>query len=185
MTCAALIAAGFLASSAMTARAAADDSSVQVSGLLSEAKTQAFQLKEDAGELWLFTQVPASASSAAQIPPQSHLDSIHKISSDVSTMTVQLAKLEAARKTAAPWQQTAIDQINPLVKDLVASTEAVVEYIDKNPSKIYAEDYKDYVEANADAAAQLATLISSYVDYGKTRDRLNHLSKKLGLPGTN
>jgi len=162
---------------------AADDSSAQVSKLLSQAKTKAFELKEDASELWLFTQVPPTANSATEISEETHSEALKRISADVGAMTVELAKLESARKNAAPWQQGAIDEIKPLVKELVNSTQAVVEYFNKRPNQTRTEEYKDYVEANADRADQLATLISVFVDYGKTKDRLERLGTKLGMPG--
>jgi len=177
----ALLMAGCLLALGLTLRAA-EDQTAQVSKLLSDAKVQAVQLREDAGELWLLTQVPPSASSAAQIRPETHAEAIHKISADVSAMTVQLEKLENARKGAAPWQQNAIDSIKPLIREMVTSTTTLVEYIDKNPTRTTTDVYKEYVEANADRANQLATLIMTYVDYGKTKDRLERIGGKLGLP---
>lgn len=162
----------------------AEDQSAAVSRMLSDAKVQADQLREDAGTLWLYTQVPPSASSAAQISPDSYSEITRKISSDVSTMTVQLSKLENARKTAAPWQQNAIDAIKPLIHEMVVTTSTLVDFIGKFPAQTNSDAYKDYVEANADRATQLATLITTYVDYGKTKDRLQRVGSKLGLPET-
>jgi len=38
------------------------------------------------------------------------------------------------------------------------------------------------MEANADYATDLAAMIGDFVDYGKTRDRLERLSNKLEIP---
>jgi len=181
IACAALITVGFLVASVATVRAA-DDNMLQVSKLLSTAKTQAFQLREDADQLWMFAHVTESASSAAQISPDSHEQASKAISSDVNAIVLTLSKLEAARKTALPWQQAAIDEIRPLVKELVANTTTIIDYIHNNPTKLNNPDYKEYVEANSDKSGELASLIGAYVDYGKAKERLERLSPKLGIP---
>jgi len=35
---------------------------------------------------------------------------------------------------------------------------------------------------NADLAAELAALVGNFVDYGRTRQQLEHLTNKLDLP---
>jgi hypothetical protein len=39
-----------------------------------------------------------------------------------------------------------------------------------------------YLEANADYTADLATMIVNFVDYGKTRQRIERLGSKLEIP---
>jgi len=43
-------------------------------------------------------------------------------------------------------------------------------------------EYNDYLEANADYASDLANMIGSFVDYGKTRQRLDRLAARLEVP---
>ena len=43
-----------------------------------------------------------------------------------------LTKLEDARHTASPWQATAMDRVMPLLKEIAANTETVIQYINKN-----------------------------------------------------
>ncbi len=181
IACAAWIAAGSLFLSVTTA-IAAEDNATLVSSLLSQAKTQAFQLKEDAYELQLFTMVPPSAYSATEIRPESHAESIRRITADVNALTEKVAKLQSMRNMAAPWQQKAIDEIKPLLSELASNTTVLIQYIDKNPNKLYAPEYREYVEANSDTASQLASLIGVYVDYGKARERSQRLRDKMGLP---
>jgi len=180
IACAALIVAGSLMGTMMKA-GGAEDNNLQVSKLLSTAKTQAVQLREDADELWMFAHVTESASSATQISADSHEQASKLISSDINAIVLTLTKLDSARKTAAPWQQAAIDQIKPLVKELVANTTTVIDYIHKNPTRLNSAEYKEYVEANSDDAGQLASLIGTFVDYGKAKERLDRLSGRLGV----
>jgi hypothetical protein len=44
------------------------------------------------------------------------------------------------------------------------------------------EEYRDYLEANADYAADLASMIGDFVDYGNTRQRVARLGAKLEVP---
>ena len=44
------------------------------------------------------------------------------------------------------------------------------------------DKYKDYLEANADYAADLAAMIADFVDYGKTKQRMERLPAKLEVP---
>lgn len=181
LRCATLITAASLFLSVTTVRAAEDNSAL-VSKLLSQAKTQAYQLREDAAEMELLTQVHESASSATQISLETKAEAINSINGDVNAMMLLQTKLDNARKMAAPWQQMAIDEIKPLVMELASNTQVVIQYINNAPTKLNSADYKDYVEANSDQAAQLAALINSFIDYGKAKERLQRIGDKVAHP---
>jgi hypothetical protein len=109
-------------------KAAADDDSAQVSKLLSDAKTQAFRLSEDAAEMESFTW------TAIPMSWQSHTEGITQFKEDVNTMARQLEKLEVARRTASPWQKTAIDRIIPLLHELASNTTGAIEILNNSPA---------------------------------------------------
>jgi len=158
---------------APAAKATGDPDSLQVSKLLSEAKTQAFQLSEDAAEMESFTW------TAWPMSWQSHTEALIKIKDDVNTLGRQLVKLDEARKGASAWQRTVIDRITPLLKELAANTSGAIGLINANAKSLSNEEYVDYIEANADTSARLASLVSDFVDYGKTKDRLERLTNRL------
>jgi len=137
-----LLLAGFLVIPA-TSRAADAPDSEQVSKLLSEAKTMAFQLKEDAVTMESFTRMNVSW--------QSHAAAINQIKDHINVLGRQVAKLKDARNTGSAWQQTAIDRITPFLDELGAYTYAVIEHINGEKKHTPAE-YTDYLEANADYA---------------------------------
>jgi hypothetical protein len=174
MTTAAFLVTGFLAASPAIQAAAAVPDSEQVSQLLSEAKTMAFQLKEDAQTMESYTR-----SSTTW---QSHAIAINQIKERINALGRQAAKLRDAKSTASPWQKTAIDRINPLLEELAGYTEAVIEHVNKQPQLLTTPEYMDYLEANADYAGELATMIAEFVDYGKAKQRLQSLSDKLEIP---
>jgi hypothetical protein len=142
----------------------------QVSKLLSEARTMAFQLKEDAVAMETYTRMNASW--------ESHAAAINLIKEHINILGKQAGKLKAAEEFASPWQKAAIDRINPYLDEMVGYTTAVIERLNGDRKHTIAE-YKDYLEANADYATDLAAMIADFVDYGNARDKTERLGGKL------
>jgi hypothetical protein len=160
--------AGFLVASS-TVKAAEVQDSEQVSKLLSDAKTMAFQLKEDAVAMESFTRMNVSQ--------QSHLAAITQIREHVNALGRQTAKLKEVKATASPWQKTAIDRIEPFLNELGGYISAAIEHLNDKSHSL--PEYNDYLEANADYASDLASMVASFVDYGKTKQRLERLGARL------
>jgi hypothetical protein len=169
----ALLLAGFAASPAAL-KAAANPDSEQVSKLLSEAKTMAFQLKEDAVAMESYTRMNATW--------ESHAAAINQIKEHINVLGRQVAKLRDAEGGASPWQRTAIERIYPYLDEMSGYTTAVIERLNGDRKHTIA-DYKDYLEANADYASDLASMIGDFVDYGNAKDRAERLGAKLEVPG--
>lgn len=145
--------------------------SPQVSALLSEAKTMAYQLKEDAQTMESFNRMNVSMETQKA--------TINQIREHINALGRQTAKLREAKAEGSPWQRTAIDRINPYLDELSGYTAAVIEHLTSrqhNPAQ-----YQDYLEANADYASDLCAMISDFVDYGKTKQRVARLSEKLEI----
>ena len=169
------VVAGALAFSG-AAKAADFTDSEHVSKLLSEAKMQAYQLREDAAIMETFTRSNVSA--------ESHATAITQIKEHVNALGRQLTKLKEARDLAAPWQKTAIDRIEPFLNELEGYTNAVIEQVNANPTKLNTPEYRDYLEANADYASDLAAMIADFVNYGNTKHKFERLNKKLEVSKT-
>jgi hypothetical protein len=167
-----LLLAGFLAIPSASKATETPDSE-QVSKLLSEAKTMAFELKEDAVTMESFTRMNVSM--------ESHAAAINQIKDHINALTRQTAKLKEARSAGSPWQQTAIDRITPFLDELGGYTYAVIEHINGEVKHTPAE-YKDYLQANADYATDLAAMIGDFVDFGRSKDRMERLADKLEIP---
>src|SRR5579863_533360 len=131
------------------AKAANEVESEQVSKILSDAKMQAFQLKEDAEQLETFSRASGNWAS--------HVEAITKIKGNVNTMGRLLAKLQENRNSAALWQRTAIDRVTPIAKELAANTTTAIEHLNKAPDRLTTPTYQNYLEAIADSASNLAS----------------------------
>jgi len=149
--------------------------SEQVSKLLSDAKTQTYQLREDALTMESYSRTNATW--------ESHAATVEQMKEHINAAGRTLTKLDDARKNASPWQTTAIDRIKPLLKEIAANTQNAIQYLNKSPKRLSSNEYKDYIEANADVAEKLAGLVADFVDYGNTKNRLERLTSKLELPG--
>jgi hypothetical protein len=167
--------AGVLLTSGFVKAADAPDSE-QVSKLLSETKTLTFQVKEDASTMESFTRMNVSW--------ESHAAAINTIRDHVNALSRQVGKLKEARNGASPWQKAAIDRINPFIDELAGYTSAVIEHI-SGTTRHTPDEYKDYLAANADYSSDLAAMIADFVNYGKTKQRMERLSAKLEVPRAN
>ena len=133
----------------------------------------AFELKEDAVTMESFTRM--------KVGIETHAVAINQIKDHINALTRQTAKLKDARSDGSPWQQAAIDRITPFLDELGGYTYAVIEHINGEVRHTPAE-YKDYLEANADYASDLAAMIGDFVDFGKSKDRVQRLADKLEIP---
>jgi hypothetical protein len=152
------------------ARAAEVSDSEQVNKLLAEAKAQAIQVRDDATAMEAFTRVPVSRELQGT--------KINELRDHFNALGRTEASLKDAEAIAAPWQRQVIDRIVPFLDELNGYTNAVIEHLNGTAPHTVAE-YKDYLEANADYATDLAKMIGGYVDYGRTKVRFERLSNKL------
>ena len=90
-----------------------------------------------------------------------------------------MEQLTAARASASPWQQVAIDRMIPLLKELASNTTAAINHLSENKLRPTSGQYTEYLRANADTAHQLSDMISSVVPYGQTQAKLDKLEQKL------
>jgi hypothetical protein len=122
--------------------------SEQVLKLLSDAKAEAAVLQRDASELNTFAQSGASW--------QSYAGQLGQIKTHVNKVAAIVQELKDLRIIASPWQQIAIDRVNPLLKELVANTQLTITKLNENPARVHLAPYREYVAAHYDLAADLA-----------------------------
>ena len=149
--------------------------SEEVTKLLSEVKSEAVQLKDDAEDMNSFTK--------SKLSWQSHAAKIEQIKQHVNKSGELLSKLHDAKASASPWQNRAIDEITPLLKELAASVSSTIEHLRKNQGRIHTPPYTDYVASTYDLATDLSGLIADYVAYGEAKNKSEDLGKKLEVPG--
>lgn len=157
---------------------AADDpvlDSPEVAELLSQAKSHANQLRDDADTM--------KSYSGSGLSWESHADQINMIKEHANDLGKVLQQMSERHHIASQWQQSAIDRITPLARELAADIEATIEHINNNQDRLHTPQYKDYLSANYEVSSSLAKLISDYVSYGQSKARYDSLGKTLEAPG--
>jgi hypothetical protein len=147
----------------------------EVTKLLADAKAEAAQLKGDAEDLDKFAK--------SRLSWQSHATKIDMIKEHINASGKLLAKMKDLEPVAAPWQQTAIRRIEPLLKELADNTETAIRYMNENQNRIHFQEFQDYVKANYEIALDLDSLIRDFVDYGEAKEKMERLGKKLEITG--
>jgi hypothetical protein len=159
---------------APTIWAATTPDSEYVNRLLGEAKMTALTVKQDAVAMEGFTRMNVSW--------QSHATAINQIREHLNALERAAANLEAVKDEASPWQRTAIGRMSPFLGELEGYTCAVIERISEQPNRLFTPEYKDFLAANADYSTDLAAMVSDFVDYGRTLERVTRLAVKLEIP---
>jgi hypothetical protein len=156
-----------------TAQSAKD--SETVSALLVQAKTVAFELKQDAGEMNTFVRSKSSW--------QTHAVKLDQIKRHVNTLGELLARMDRTKPTAAPWQQQLIDRVTPLLRDLATSVTATIKHLSDNQDRLLHPPYPAYAAANADYASDISQLISDSIAYGEDKHKAEDLGRESEIAG--
>jgi hypothetical protein len=143
----------------------------EVTRLLADARDKAAALSRDADEMESLIRSDASW--------ETHAAMLDEVRGHVNALGRAAQKLEESRSSASAWQQQAIDRMMPLLKELAANTTAAINHLNENRIRPTTGNYPEYLKENAETARQLSDMISSYVRYGETREKLEKLEHRL------
>ncbi len=143
-----------------------------VTTLFQDAQTTASQLAKDAATMESYTR--------SNVNWQSHASQIAQIKQHLNEAGSILSQMHAARDDAQPWHQVAIDGITPALKELASNTESIINHLNENPKHLTDPAYVNYLQSNAQSAAELSAAVGNVVDYDKTKAKMEELETKLG-----
>ena len=143
----------------------------EVTRLLAEARDEAAALSKDADEMEALTR--------SDVSWQSHAAMLETIKDHINSLGRTIDKLNAMRDSASDWQRQAIDRSIPLMRDLAANTTAAINHLNENKLRPTSGNYTEYLRENAETAHQLSDMISGFVRYGETREKLDKLEQRL------
>lgn len=167
---AALLVAGCFMFPAATKGAVSGDTA-DINKLLADAKAEAVELKNDSADMESFVR--------SKLTWQTYANKIEMIKGHVNKTGELLAKLQEAEDASTAWQQEAIKRIEPALKELAANTEATIQHLNGNQTKVHFAPFKDYVKANYELATDLESMIRDFVNYGEAKDKFERLGEKL------
>ena len=150
--------------------------SARINTLLQQAKQHAVNANLDAERIESFTR--------SKLDWRTHSQQIEHMRVDINEMGKDIATLSEERAQGSPWQQEAIDDINPLLKSMADHLSAMIRHLNDNQSLVHMPPYIDYAKANYELSQKLLAMINDYVDYAETKWRTEALEQKLALaPG--
>lgn len=156
--------------------AKADDGSATASAeireLLAQVKTEATTLDRDAAELAAWTR-------QSRISWETHAGQLDVLREHINKAGKLLAQMQDARSTASPWQQQAIDRIEPLLQELADNTTSTINHLDENRSHLSLSQFGDFAKAGEDLARELSTLVGDYVEFGEHEANYHRMQEKL------
>jgi hypothetical protein len=161
----------YLAPAVASARVVTD--SEEVSGFLGQAKAEATQLQQSTEEMNSFLY---SATSW-----QTHAAKIEEIKHRLNRLGELVTKLNNA-EAPSPWQRQAIRDVTPMVEELAANVTMTIFYLGEFPDRLMFTSFPEYVAANAELAANMAQLLSDYVEFAKAKQTVEDISFELELP---
>jgi len=153
---------------------AQNQDSAAISKLLHEARTYAVQADSDSAELESFTN--------SKLTWQTHAHQIEIIRDHINNLGRVVKEMQDIKGQGSPWQQDAIDRIDPLLRLMADQLTSTIEYGNKYPNRIHMMQYRNYVRSGAELAAQTSRLISDIVSYDRAESRAHMLEQKLELP---
>lgn len=159
-------------STAAVGQASAD--SREITNLLSTVKVHAMHAETDAATLESYTHSTVSW--------ESHARRLNQIKEHVNDLINDYNEMKRLRESGSPWQQEAIDRIEPLVQEMSTHLTATIQHLNDNQSRVHMPPFRDYVKANHVLISKTHEIIDDFVDYSDSKARADSLEEKLELP---
>jgi hypothetical protein len=150
--------------------------SPEISRLLNEAQSYSVQAHMDATELESYTHSNLSWHTHAQV--------LNSIRGHINNMGQLLQQMQDIKSEGSPWQQDAIDRIDPVLRQMADHLTTTIEYGNEHPNQVHMMKFQNYVRACAEFASQTHTLISDLVAFDQAQSKAQMLKQKLELPAS-
>lgn len=111
-----------------------------------------------------------------QVSFQTHAYELEGAKGAVNSMGRDLSRLQELHKDLLPWQQTVINQLDPMLTSLAANTTDAIDHLNDNRNRLYLPEYRDAVGNMSAYSDQVNDLISIHLDYADARTKLERLN---------
>jgi len=146
-----------------------------ITDLLKEAESHAILASVDAETLESYTR-------SHTVSWQSHAYRLRNVADHANDLIQDFNKLSSMRSEGSPWQQEAIDRVDPLLKEMADHLNTTIAHFRVNKHRVNMPAFDNYVKADREYMGRTSELISSFVDYGQTRAKAIDLEASLDLP---
>jgi hypothetical protein len=148
--------------------------SEEISALLTQAKSHVVQMEDDAAVLDSFAR--------SKLSWKSHANKLNQIREHINSLGQVNKQLTEKRTEGSPWQQKAIDQIDPLLHEMASTLTGTINHLNQQPSRIHMREYREYAHSNHELASKTARMIRDFVDYDEAKAEAEALEARLELP---
>lgn len=148
--------------------------SPEITDLMRQAREHAVLAEADAEKLESYTR--------SNLSWQSHGNRLSQMQEHSNDLIQDFNKLSSMRSNGSPWQQEAIDRVNPLLHEMADHLEATIRHFNENQSKVHMPPFRDYAKANLELMTRTNRLITDYVDYAEAKTKASLLEKTLQSP---
>ena len=167
-------AALLLLSSSVWAQQPAQAENPQIAQQLADAKKLVDSLRSDLATLDFLARAEGGITGNASV-----LDLLNE---RIAALQTQATKLNAARASGSPSQQTAVERVAPILEDFATTAEAVSKAVKANQNPQNLSAFRQYMKLNAELADEYSTLISAWIHYAETRSSLDSVAREIGAP---
>jgi len=130
---------------------------------LQEIKALASSVEDQADQLLQISQ-------NQNLSPYSHLTRLDAMKNGVNRMGRDLAVLEAERETLPPWEQEAVDDTLPLLRDAANNIDSAFEYFKENRTHLWTPDYRSYASRIYEDSGEIAKSLKGYLKDNNGRE---------------
>ena len=141
----------------------------EISQLLKDISAAAFKTSVHAGRLESFVRHPNRHSW------QTHAWELTQAKDLINSKGKALERLKELRSTALPWQQRAIDRIQPLLASLADETTKAIQHINQNRQWLFSPDYKEAIANMYVQADEVRDYIAVKLDHAEALAKLHEI----------
>jgi len=168
ITWALLIATSFSGQAAKKIQRPADQAKIT----LSEIEESAVNTAREADPIGLL---------AGGLSQDSHYDHLMAIKDDINRMGREISILDAESESLAPWEQQALNKIEPLLRETAANAQMAIERFEQDQNDLWKEDYRRYVNGVERGSEQIAETLKAYLKYEKAHQQEAQFKQSLGV----
>ncbi|MGH9468850.1 MAG: hypothetical protein ACRD1N_00745, partial [Terriglobia bacterium] len=110
-----------------------------------------------------------------------HAAQLTQMRAQINDVGARLARLQEIKHVTAPWQQQAINRLQPLAEDVAQHTESAIVHLNENGNYLFAPSYQEHLAEAMDQAKGLKETAGNFLAYNSAQQRLDRLQSLVEL----
>lgn len=144
----------------------------EASGLLRQIRSLSVRLAQDSDFMEL-------QSRRNHLDRENHALQLNMIREHINVLGEKFQRLHEIQTMIAPWQKKAVERTTPMAVALATHTEGAIACLNERHRNLQVTAYADHVSAMSGRATELASTVTTFLDYGRTSDRLEELERRI------